>query len=139
MTTSNLKRYPKLVLAHDDVGRDYAKIPNSIILAENLEAVEFQTWCKLRWAIGKQYNNRSHLANLIGSDRSNLWKVMKRLEAKGYLSLVETGATIYVKTLMPSGQPTASQKSLSSHNRREGRGFASSHNSRNQQGRLTVL
>ena len=107
MTTSNLKRYPKLVLAHDDVGRDYAKIPNSIILAENLEAVEFQTWCKLRWAIGKQYNNRSHLANLIGSDRSNLWKVMKRLEAKGYLSLVETGATIYVKTLMPSGQPTA--------------------------------
>jgi len=107
MTTSNLKRYPKLVLTHDDVGRDYAKIPNSIILAENLEAVEFQTWCKLRWAIGKQYNNRSHLANLIGSDRSNLWKVMKRLEAKGYLSLVETGATIYVKTLMPSGQPTA--------------------------------
>ena len=102
MTTINLKRYPKLVLAHDDVGRDYAKIPNSIILAENLEAVEFQTWCKLRWAIGKQYNNRSHLANLIGSDRSNLWKVMKRLEAKGYLSLVETGATIYVKTLMPS-------------------------------------
>ena len=52
MATENLKRYPRLVLDHEDLpADDYTMIPNSVIFSADLDLAEFRAWCMTRSAI----------------------------------------------------------------------------------------